>query len=431
LCCFGSGASAFALTINPTSDPNVLTNAFLSSGIAVTIITSSYSGAGSASATYSQGPLGISDGMLLTSGEANLALPPSEPFKVSKQNNQPGDPLCDALIPGFPSLDAAKLTIQFLLAPGFNGISFQFIFGSDEYPEFVGGSFADVLGVYLDGTQVAFDAGGNPITINGAFFTGGNVVSGAATETEYDGSTSLLTTQAPTLPGLHTLQIVICDGGDQSVDSGVFMAGLSGCIGGGCMGTTSCGSIDNDADGATACVDCDDADPTANPGSSEVCDGKDNDCDGAIDQGDPGGGLACSTGLSGVCDAGTTSCAGGVTMCTASTAPGSTPEICDNGIDEDCNGTADDDPSCGAGGGGGGGATGSGGGGAGGGGGGSSSSSGGGSSSSSGGNDDGFYGSGTGLLCSMRSEKSEGSWSAWVLALAAGAMAYRRRRAAS
>ena len=162
LCCFGSGASAFALTISETSDPNVLTNASLGSGSAITILSSSYSGAGTASATYSEGPLGISDGMLLTSGGANLAQPPSEIFNVSQLNNQPGDPLCDALIPGFPSLDAVKVTIQFSLAPGFNGISFQFIFGSDEYPEFAGGIFADVFGVYLDGTQSPSIATENP-----------------------------------------------------------------------------------------------------------------------------------------------------------------------------------------------------------------------------------------------------------------------------
>jgi hypothetical protein len=41
---------------------------------------------------------------------------------------------------------------------------------------------------------------------------------------------------------------------------------------------------DQDADGACADVDCDDQDPTSFPGAEELCDdGRDNDCDGAID----------------------------------------------------------------------------------------------------------------------------------------------------
>ncbi len=40
---------------------------------------------------------------------------------------------------------------------------------------------------------------------------------------------------------------------------------------------------DADADGYTADVDCDDADPTVNPGTIEVCNDLDDDCDGAVD----------------------------------------------------------------------------------------------------------------------------------------------------
>ncbi len=42
---------------------------------------------------------------------------------------------------------------------------------------------------------------------------------------------------------------------------------------------------DSDGDGYDSSVDCDDNNPSINPGSDEVCDGLDNDCDGTIDQG--------------------------------------------------------------------------------------------------------------------------------------------------
>ncbi|MBI4701985.1 MAG: hypothetical protein HY744_12675 [Deltaproteobacteria bacterium] len=74
-------------------------------------------------------------------------------------------------------------------------------------------------------------------------------------------------------------------------------------------------------------------------GSAEICDGKDNDCNGQIDDGNPGGGNACLTGKSGPCSAGMFMCTGGKLVCTPSQPPAA--EICD-GLDNDCNGQIDD-----------------------------------------------------------------------------------------
>ncbi len=71
----------------------------------------------------------------------------------------------------------------------------------------------------------------------------------------------------------------------------------------------------------------------------EVCDALDNDCDGEIDEVGPGGlvdvGGACTP--QGACSEGTLSCVAGELRCD----PAVGPEVC-NGRDDDCDGVADD-----------------------------------------------------------------------------------------
>jgi len=59
--------------------------------------------------------------------------------------------------------------------------------------------------------------------------------------------------------------------------------------------------FDQDGDGNTSCAgDCDDDDPAAFQGAAETCDGKDNDCDSRVDEGydaDGDGFLSCGENL--------------------------------------------------------------------------------------------------------------------------------------
>src|SRR5690606_29917685 len=109
------------------------------------------------------------------------------------------------------------------------------------------------------------------------------------------------------------------------------------CSGGVCtLGACDPGFHDIDGRGDDGCeYSCIPADS-----SVETCNRADDDCDGNVDEGDPGGGVACGMDT-GECAIGTTRCdsARGRIVCDGEITP--TTEIC-NGLDDDCDGSVDE-----------------------------------------------------------------------------------------
>ena len=142
-----------------------------------------------------------------------------------------------------------------------------------------------------------------------------------------------------------------CDDADASFNPGASEADCADPNDYNCDG--SVGYADLDADGQPACTDCDDSDPSVSPLAEERCDGRDEDCDGTIDNdpidastwyadadGDGSGDadvavVACESPASHVADS------GDCDDLDADTFPGAA-ERCD-GADNDCDGTIDED----------------------------------------------------------------------------------------
>src|SRR5690606_11426882 len=97
------------------------------------------------------------------------------------------------------------------------------------------------------------------------------------------------------------------------------------------------------AAGKTACVNSTKICTQLLQPSNEVCDGQDNNCNGQTDEGNPETGAACNTGKPGICGPGTTQCQNGAVACVQNQQPKT--ETCDT-IDNDCDGTVDENCNC-------------------------------------------------------------------------------------
>jgi hypothetical protein len=90
--------------------------------------------------------------------------------------------------------------------------------------------------------------------------------------------------------------------------------------------------------------DCDPNSFTVHPGAPELCNGLDDDCNGSKDDNPTDVGADCTSTGKGECAPGKVGCVAGAKSCVSVKTP--KPDICD-GLDNNCNGTTDEQPDCG------------------------------------------------------------------------------------
>lgn len=251
------GALHAQLVVNNTVTPQSLVEDVLLGG-GVTVSNVTFNGVPGGTANVQAGSfdgsacnVGMPDGILISSGDINVALGPNNSSGLTLGAGAgAGDPDLTQLLNtgggGYTTNDAAVLEFDFV--PDGDSLSFRYVFGSEEYLEWVGSSFNDVFGFFLSGPGISGPYSGGaeniaivpgtslPVTIdnvndvnnstyyvdNGDGFT--PPYSTDPTYIQFDGFTTVLTANALVQCGqTYHIKIAVADAGDWALESGVFL----------------------------------------------------------------------------------------------------------------------------------------------------------------------------------------------------------------
>jgi gliding motility-associated-like protein len=225
------------LTITQVSAATTLAQTIAGSGVTVSNASINCGGNAAGTFIYSGSNLGLTGGIILTTGDANNAANPGNYLCNVNNGNNFNDPDLTAIVSS-ANLDVCILEFDFV--PTCNALNMTYVFGSEEYPQGVG-HFNDAFGIFLSGPN---PAGGNYTSQNIATLPSGQAVSinnvNAATnpayfhnnysspnnDVAYNGYTIPVTSSTPVVPcSTYHTKIAIADGGNALYDSGVLISG--------------------------------------------------------------------------------------------------------------------------------------------------------------------------------------------------------------
>ncbi|MFN8286594.1 MAG: choice-of-anchor L domain-containing protein, partial [Chitinophagales bacterium] len=253
LTCFTVGFLQAQLQVTANNNASQLAQVLAGAGVTVSNFTINCPS--TACGTFSNGGstnLGITSGVALTTGTIG-AVPNTGATFASTDNANGGDADLNNIAPA-STQDVCVL--QFNIVPQGNTLNFRYVFGSEEYPEYVCSQFNDVFGFFITGPN---PGGGNynksnialipntslSVSINavnpgspGAGYAASGCQSLAYSQyytdnqngatIVYDGFTTVLNANIAVVPcQTYTLKLAIGDAGDGVYDSGVFLEASS------------------------------------------------------------------------------------------------------------------------------------------------------------------------------------------------------------
>jgi len=209
-----------------------------------------FAGVGGQIGTFTNGQtnVGFATGMVMATGDINVCPGPNDQDNASAgYGNGTGDSDLSGLANGGSIFDMAN--IEFDFTPTQTPLTFEYVFASEEYCEYVGTQFNDVFGFFISGpgfsgTQnIAVLPSGAPVSINNVnhqtnngFYVHNTPASGnncgkvtpsvaaAVNELQFDGFTRRMVALAPVVPcQTYHIKLKIGDVGDGIFDSAVFL----------------------------------------------------------------------------------------------------------------------------------------------------------------------------------------------------------------
>ena len=203
--------------------------------------------------------LGMEKGLLLTSGNIVNAIGPNGGFNLNENAGAPGDADLDSLSVNNPSFDACIVEVDVFVPT--DELTFEYIFGSEEYAEYINQNFNDIFAflvsgpgivglpslngqeniALIPGTDIPVEINSinhtmnweyyrsNELDVSNPFSPGGKSIGYDGMTTDFLGAKKTLTARKKVTPcETYHLKLAIADRGDNVFDSGVFISEIQG-----------------------------------------------------------------------------------------------------------------------------------------------------------------------------------------------------------